>query len=92
MSQQSVLAGEIGNDPLQARLASTRTQRRGNKYGERLKAPCIRMSNYQSIDAQPTGMSPVESESLPRQPEATGCDSCQISCLKCTDACFPWYK
>lgn len=50
------------------------------------------MSKYQSIDAQPSGMAPVDAESLPRQPEKSCLDSCQISCLKCTDACFPWYK
>lgn len=50
------------------------------------------MSNYQSIDAQPTGMSPADGERLPRQPARSCCDSCQIGCLKCTDACFPWYK
>lgn len=50
------------------------------------------MSNYQSIDAQPMGMSPADAEALPRQPGKSCCDSCQISCLKGTDACFPWYK
>lgn len=50
------------------------------------------MANYQSIDTQPVGMTPVDTESLPRQPEKSCTDSCAISCLKCTDAWCPWYK
>lgn len=50
--------------------------------------------NYQSIkDHQPTGAAPNEDfdESLPQQPKPNCLDSCQISCLKCTDSCLPWY-
>lgn len=53
------------------------------------------MPNYQSlVDEQPTGAMPalVEGESLPRQPDKSCTDSCQICCLKFTDSCFPWYK
>lgn len=56
------------------------------------------MPNYQSVDEQPTGTGiapasyPEDGESLPKQPDKSCMDSCQIGCLKCTDSCFPWYK